>query len=114
MKNDLHMKPVIVESPYAAKDLQDTPQFEINLAYMRSCLRDCLLKHEAPFASHAIYTQPGVLVDEIEEDRILGIKAGFAVRKLYTASIFYVDLGMSNGMNWGYEGSRRTTERKWS
>lgn len=50
------MRRVIVESPYAG-------DIERNMRYLRACLADCLRRGEAPFASHAIYTQPGVLDD---------------------------------------------------
>lgn len=50
------MRRVIIESPYAGN-------VEANATYLRRCLRDSLLRGEAPFASHAIYTLPGVLDD---------------------------------------------------
>ncbi len=50
------MEAVILESPYGG-----TPEeVERNVKYARACLRDCLLRGEAPFASHLLYTQPGV------------------------------------------------------
>lgn len=62
---------VVVESPYAG-------DVERNLRYLRAALRDCLLRGEAPYASHAIYTQPGVLDDDIPSERTRGIHAGLA------------------------------------
>ena len=53
---------VIVESPYAG-------DVERNERYARACIRDCLLRGEAPFASHLLYTQAGVLDDTIKEER---------------------------------------------
>ena len=43
------MKKVIVESPYAG-------DIDKNVRYVRACMRDCLLKGESPYASHALYT----------------------------------------------------------
>lgn len=86
--------PVVIESPYAG----DT---EKNLRYVRACMRDCLLRGEAPFASHALYTQPGVLRDDVPEERQHGIEAGFAFRPLMAKTVVYEDLGYSNGMNHG-------------
>lgn len=63
------MRKVVVESPYAGN-------VERNLAYARACLHDCLLRGEAPIASHLLYTQPGVLDDDRPEERKLGIEAG--------------------------------------
>ncbi len=92
------MKRVIVESPYAAP----TPEgIERNVRYLRACLRDCLMRGEAPFASHAIYTQPGVLRDEVPEERTHGIEAGFEWRQAAHATVVYVDLGISRGMEYG-------------
>ena len=65
------MKRVILESPYAG-------DVERNVAYARACLRDSLLRGEAPIASHLLYTQPGVLDDQIPEERQMGIDAGLA------------------------------------
>lgn len=88
-------KRVIIESPFAG-------QVERNLAYVRACMRDCLLRGEAPFASHALYTQPGVLDDATPAERALGIEAGFEWR-WGARTLFYVDLGWSRGMKQALE-----------
>lgn len=85
------MRRVIIESPFAG-------DVKRNLRYLRACMRDCLLRGEAPFASHAIYTQPGVLNDDDPEDRKLGMNAGFAWRPVAEATVIYTDLGMTPGM----------------
>ena len=90
------MRRVIVESPYAG----DVPR---NLRYLRACLADCLARGEAPFASHALYTQPGVLDDALPEERRRGILAGFAWAEFAQARVVYLDLGMSRGMLEGIE-----------
>ncbi len=87
---------VILESPYAG-DIDE------NLRYLRACMRDCLLRGEAPFASHGLYTQPGVLRDEVPEEREHGIMAGFAWRAAAEKTVFYVDRGWSRGMVFGKE-----------
>lgn len=53
------MKRVILESPYAG-------DVERNLTYARECVRDSLSRGEAPIASHLLYTQEGILKDEIQ------------------------------------------------
>jgi hypothetical protein len=85
---------VVIESPYAG-------DIEKNVAYARAAMRDCLLRGEAPYASHLLYTQPGVLKDEVPEDRTLGIEAGFEFRRIAEKTVVYTDLGMSKGMEWG-------------
>jgi hypothetical protein len=85
---------VIVESPYAG-------DVEANVRYARAAVRDCLLRGEAPFASHLLYTQPGVLRDELPEERALGIAAGFAFRSVAARTVVYDDLGVTPGMQAG-------------
>lgn len=93
------MRLVIIESPFAG----DT---ERNLAYLRAAMRDCLLRGEAPYASHALYTQPGVLDDEIPDERTLGIEAGLRWGEKASATVVYFDLGISRGMKQGIERAR--------
>jgi len=85
------MKLVVIESPYAGN-------IEENVRYARACMLDCLSRNEAPFASHLLYTQPGVLHDEIPVQRALGINAGLAWRRVADLTAFYVDYGWSHGM----------------
>lgn len=80
-----------MESPYAG-------DVERNLGYLRACMRDCLLRGEAPFASHALYTQPGVLDDLSPDERALGIEAGLSWGAKADATVVYCDLGQSSGM----------------
>jgi hypothetical protein len=94
------MKRVIVESPYAG-------DVERNLEYLRACMHDCLMRGEAPFASHALYTQPGVLDDNISQQRDLGIAAGFAWRNVAHVTVVYTDLGVSRGMQYGIDHAKR-------
>lgn len=65
------MKRVILESPYAG-------DVERNVKYARACVRDSLGRNEAPIASHLLYTQEGILKDDIPEERQWGIDAGLA------------------------------------
>ena len=90
------MRLIIVESPYAG-------DVERNLRYLRACLADCLRRGEAPFASHGLYTQPGVLRDEVKGEREQGILAGFSWRIVADATVVYTDLGISRGMESGIE-----------
>lgn len=90
------MRRVIVESPFAG-------DVETNLKYLRAAMRDCLLRGEAPFASHGLYTQPGVLDDDVPAERTHGIEAGFAWRHVADATVVYTDRGYSKGMQYGIE-----------
>jgi len=94
------MRLIILESPYSGNR-------RANMAYLRACLRDSLLRGEAPYASHAIYTQPGILRDEVPDERSLGIEAGFAWHRCADASVVYYDLGVSAGMRLGIANAKR-------
>lgn len=96
------MKPIaIIESPYAAKNADgswDVIGVEINVEYARACLRDSLLRGEAPFASHLLYTQQNVLRDQVADERELGIMSGFEFKRVADVIAVYTDLGISPGM----------------
>ncbi|TSC61756.1 MAG: hypothetical protein G01um101448_325 [Parcubacteria group bacterium Gr01-1014_48] len=85
------MRRVVVETPYAG-------DVEKNTHYARLCLHDCLLRNEAPFASHLLYTQESILDDGIPEQRKLGILAGFVWGSVAEATVVYTDYGISSGM----------------
>lgn len=76
-----------------------------NARYLDACLRDCLRRGEAPFASHRMYTS--ALDDLKPEERALGIAAGFAWRKAAESTVIYTDLGWSSGMRAGLEHTMR-------
>jgi len=88
------MRRVVVESPFAG-------DIERNIKYARACLRDCLKRGEAPFASHLLYTQEGVLDDNIPGERDLGINAGFIWGHAAELTVVYTDHGISGGMKQG-------------
>jgi hypothetical protein len=94
------MRRVLVESPYAGEVVQNT-------GYARRVMADCLRRGEAPFASHLLYTQPGVLDDLKAEERALGIEAGLAWGMLAEVTVVYLDRGISTGMQLGIERARR-------
>lgn len=82
---------VLVESPFAGDVAR-------NVAYARACCHDCFSRGEFPFASHLLYTQTGILKDDVPTERKLGIEAGLAWGKLAQKSVIYTDLGISDGM----------------
>ena len=93
------MKLVIIESPYAG-------DIDANVEYARACVRDSLARGEAPIASHLLYTQPGILRDEVAEERRWGIDAGLAWRAVSEATVVYTDLGISVGMQYGIDAAQ--------
>jgi hypothetical protein len=89
---------VLIESPYFADTLDG---IEENLEYARCCIRDSLLRGEAPFASHLVYTT--VFDDNIETERTMGIKAGLAWGAVADVTAVYTDRGISRGMQLGID-----------
>lgn len=85
---------VILESPFAG-------DVEKNTEYAREAMRDSLLRGEAPFASHLLYTQ--MLDDTVPHERSMGIEAGLAIGSYATKTVVYTDLGISGGMKYGIE-----------
>lgn len=89
------MKRVIVESPYDG-------DIKLNEIYGEFAMHDCLVNHnESPYASHLLYTRKYVLRDDHPEERKLGIEAGFYWRDVSEKTVFYVDLGITGGMELG-------------
>jgi len=91
---------VIVESPL------DGPTADVvrrNVDYARRCLRDSFTRGEAPFASHLLYTQPGVLDDKDPSERAQGIGAGFVWGEVADLVAVYIDRGISKGMRDGID-----------
>ncbi|MFA6338688.1 MAG: hypothetical protein WCW87_01335 [Candidatus Paceibacterota bacterium] len=90
------MKKVIIESPFAGNT-------ERNKEYARKCMRDSLLRGEAPLCSHLLYTQMGILDDNIKHERDLGIEAGLIWGEEAELTVVYEDYGISMGMLLGIE-----------
>lgn len=100
------MKLVILESPYAG-------DIKKNTEYAQRCMRDCLMRNEAPFASHLLYTQPNILDDLKPNERLLGIDAGLHWGEMAQKTVVYTDLGISKGMQYGIDAavkSKRSIE----
>lgn len=98
------MRLVILESPFAGATPAEQAQ---NITYARQCLRDALLRGEAPLVSHLLYTQPGVLDDDNLSERVLGIEVGLAWGRHAEATVVYVDRGVSRGVQLGIERAYR-------
>lgn len=85
---------VLIESPYAG----DIP---LNTRYARAALGDCIHRGESPFASHMLYTQPGVLNDLVPAERDIGMRAGWEWLRVVECVVVYQDLGITPGMKGG-------------
>jgi hypothetical protein len=90
---------VIIESPYAG-------DVDTNIKYARACMRDSLNRGEFPFAMHLLYTQDGILNDDIPQERNWGIEAGLAWGKHASKTVVYTNLGITAGMEKGIQRAR--------
>lgn len=91
---------VIIESPYAGN-------VEKNIKYARECMSHSLKQGEAPLASHLLYTQEGILDDDLSEERQLGINAGLLWGREAEKTVVYEDLGITDGMKLGIERAQK-------
>ena len=78
-----------------------------NVRYARACLRDALIRGDAPLASHLLYTQPGLFKDRVPSERQWGIAAGLAWCRTASATVVYVDRGITEGMRDGIAAAER-------
>jgi len=99
----MEMRLVIIESPYRGDDYKE---LEKNIIYARACMHDSLLRGDAPYASHLLYTQEGVLDDSVPNARELGISAGLAWGRCADVTVVYIDQGISTGMIRGIKHAR--------
>lgn len=97
------MRLVILESPYGSPD---PAVIERNVRYARACVRDCVLHGDSPCASHLLFTQDGILRDEVPAERELGIEAGLVWGAVAEITVVYTDLGISKGMNYGISAAK--------
>jgi hypothetical protein len=90
------MRLVVLESPFAGDE-------QANIDYARLCVRDSLMRGEAPIASHLLYTQPTILDDNKPAEREMGIAAGLVWGRAACATVVYADRGISRGMKMGIQ-----------
>lgn len=82
-------KRVVIATPYRG-------ELNRNIRYAIACMKDCLVRGEAPLAPHLLY--PFMLNDSIPEERALGMEAGHTWLTAADRLIVYTDLGISSGM----------------
>lgn len=95
-ENTKEMPLVFIETPFAG-------DVETNIKFARACMRDSLYRGESPFAMHLLYTQEGILNDDIPEERNWGIEAGFAWGVHAHKTVVYTNLGITPGMELGIQ-----------
>jgi hypothetical protein len=90
------MRLVFLESPFAGITAK-------NVAYARAAMRHSLDQGEAPFASHLLYPQSGILDNELPPERQRGLTAGWAWLARAEVVAVYDDLGVTAGMQAGID-----------
>ena len=98
------MRKVIIENKFATS----TPeQLREHADYARACLKDTLSRGEAPFATHLLYMQQGVLDGDVQHERQHGLNAGLAWYSAADACVVYTDYGISREMQYGIDNAHR-------
>lgn len=95
---------VVIESPLAG-------DVDRNILYAKAAMRDSLARGEAPYASHLLFAQPGILDDLVPGEREIGIEAGLAWGSVAELTAVYADLGISHGMQRGIDRAKREGRR---
>lgn len=85
------MRLVIVETPFDATSVEE------HTNYLHLCLRDCLMRGEAPMAA-SVYRQPTIVNDSDPWERRLAIHAGTEWAATAEATIIYTDFGITKEM----------------
>lgn len=98
------MKLAILESPFRSADPAEAAK---NVEYARALMRHLLKNGIAPYASHLLYTQPGVLDDNDPGERELGIEAGLVWASVIRTVYVGIDRGISEGMRYGIDRHER-------
>lgn len=118
------MRCVWIESPYNSSD---PTVRSINYQYALCAMQDCLLRGEAPCASHLLYTQvpsmrcrkdSSLLIDHVicadDNDplvrcvgRTAAIQAGLTIAQRFDVTVVYTDLGITEGMQLGIERAKQ-------
>ena len=96
------MKRVIIESPFRGETAY---QQERNRIYAQECMKDSILRGEAPFLSHLLFTQ--VLNEEKPDERTLGIELGLFWGQCAELTAVYTDNGITEGMRYGMDDAIR-------
>jgi hypothetical protein len=96
------MRLVILESPFRGKTEAETQE---NIRYAKVAMLDSLSRGESPLASHLLWL--GILDDANPHDREAGIAAGLAWGPAASATVAYIDRGISPGMEQGIDRARR-------
>lgn len=96
-KYSVFTRRVFLASPYSGN-------WHENMAYLKLAIHDCLRRREAPFASHALY--PQFLNDSLTVERDKGIQAALMFLPVCHALVAYVDLGISEGMEFELQMAR--------
>lgn len=103
------MRLVVIESPFRGIGHswlhRRVDRYE-NVRYARACLRDSLMRGEAPFASHLLY--PQVLNDDKFPERTRGLLAAMSWVMTCHLLAVYGDRGLSHGMNVAIDRATRT------
>jgi hypothetical protein len=87
------MERVLLETPTSGN--RDPEIYE---RFAKACIRDSVLRKEAPLSVFLLYKQSGILYEENPGEKALGKLAASEWNKLCTKIIVYKDLGVTKEM----------------
>ena len=82
---------VLLESPYYS---EDESVMKENVKFAEACMRNSLMRGEAPMASHLLYTR---VLDE-DGERSIGMSAAMSWQTVVDKLVVYSDRGITDGM----------------
>lgn len=83
---------VVIEAPLEHRTWREPD----NLRYLGRCILDSVRREESPYSSVRMLVEP--LDDARPEERILGMRMGWAMAVRMDGWVFYLDRGVSPGM----------------
>jgi len=66
--------------------------------YAKACLRDSLLRNEAPLSAYLLYKQPGIISEDSSIEKIRSIEAELSWSKFCNKLVVYNDYGITSDM----------------
>lgn len=98
--NYSNLKMVVLETRFVSKDIKTMIMYR---KFTLACIRGCLKRGEALYASHMMFAETNTLDEFSAEELTLGMVAGFLWSNQATKTVVYTDLGIGKGIAKGIE-----------
>lgn len=94
---------VVLETRYVSEDIATMIKYR---KFTLACIRDCLKRGEAPYASHMLFTETNALGEFSPDERAIGMHSGFLWGSNAVKTVVYTDLGLGLGMQQGIKSAQ--------